>query len=80
MQTGSSAVANNLEGPPENRSVEAFVGRKLKPQLTLQQAVRGEIQVRRPPGFERDGCSVVASDMSQGLRLDAQERHCAEPA
>ena len=40
--------------------------------------VCGEIQLRRRPGSERGRCSVFASGMSQGLRLDAQERHCAE--
>ncbi len=32
----------------------------------------GEILLRRRPGSERGRCSVVASDMSQGLRLDGR--------
>ena len=39
-----------------------------------------ELQLKRRPGSERGRCSVVATGMSQGLRLDAQERRCAEPA
>jgi hypothetical protein len=42
--------------------------------------VCGEIQLRRRPESERGRCSVVASDMSQGWRLDGQERRRAEPA
>jgi Cd2+/Zn2+-exporting ATPase/Cu+-exporting ATPase len=42
--------------------------------------VCGELQLKRLLGSERGRCSVVASDMSQGLRLDALVRHCAEPA
>jgi len=37
-------------------------------------------KLKRRPGSERGCCSVFASGMSQGLRLDAQVRHCAEPA
>ena len=40
--------------------------------------VCGEIPFKRRPGFERGRCSVCASGMSQGLQLDAEERHCAE--
>ena len=40
--------------------------------------VRGEIQLRRRPGYERGRCSVFASGMSQGLRLDGQKHPCAE--
>ena len=42
--------------------------------------VCGEIQLRRRPGSERGRCSVFASGMSQGLRLDGQARHRAELA
>ena len=53
-------------------------GARLPPGPTSR--VCGEIQLKRRPGSERGRCSVFASGMSQGLRLDAQERHCAEPA
>src|SRR5215469_15569642 len=35
-------------------------------------------KLRRRPGSQRGRCSVFASGMSQGLRLDGQERHRAE--
>jgi hypothetical protein len=42
--------------------------------------VCGEIQFKRRPGSERGPCSVFASGMTQGLRLDRQKHRCAEPA
>jgi hypothetical protein len=42
--------------------------------------VCGEFQFMRQLGFEISRCSVAASDMTEGLRLEEKLRRCVEPA
>jgi len=42
--------------------------------------VRVEFQFRRQLASEISRCSVVASDMTQGLLLGVRVRHCVQPA
>src|SRR5579863_8459522 len=45
-----------------------------------QLPVCGESQLRRQLGSETRHCSVAASDMTEGLRLEEEVRRCVEPA
>ncbi len=42
--------------------------------------VCGEFQFMRQLGSERGCCSVAASDMTEGLRLEEEVRRCVDPA
>jgi hypothetical protein len=81
---GTVAVSNRSAGHQQERD-ERALGVRHRAQVggadePGSAPVCGEIQLRRRPGSERGHCSVFASGMSQGLRLDTQARRRAEPA
>jgi hypothetical protein len=48
--------------------------------MTLGEPVRGEFQFMRQWESKIRRCSVAASDMTEGLRLDERLRRCVERA
>src|SRR5271157_4330044 len=57
-----------------------FVFSLLQINLSRPVHVCGEFQFMRQLGSEIRRCSVAASDMTEGLRLEEELRRCVEPA